>query len=133
MPTIGRLDLIINLFAFLWYKSICFGSSCTLRVPCSAHNSHAFNPLTLHPLTWKIWRAPNNASKWQMGFNLAFKELNVELNPICHLLALLGAHYIFHVSGIRVNSVFERLTFFFFSCYIHCLHGAKSHAPTRQQ
>ena len=29
--------------------------------------------------------------------------LNAELNPICHLLALLGAHYIFHVSGLRVN------------------------------
>jgi len=24
--------------------------------------------LTLILLTWKIWRAPNNASKWQMGF-----------------------------------------------------------------
>ena len=29
--------------------------------------------------------------------------LNAELNPICHLLALLGAHHIFHVSRIRVN------------------------------
>jgi len=27
--------------------------------------------------------------------------LNVELNPICHLLALLGAHHILHVSRIR--------------------------------
>jgi len=30
--------------------------------------------------------------------------LNPELNPICHLLALLGAHHILHVSGIRVKS-----------------------------
>ena len=29
--------------------------------------------------------------------------LNAELNPICHLLALLGAHHILHVSRIRVN------------------------------
>ena len=29
--------------------------------------------------------------------------LNSKLNPICHLLALLGAHYIFHVSGLRVK------------------------------
>jgi hypothetical protein len=29
--------------------------------------------------------------------------LNAELNPICHLLALLGAHHILHVSKIRVN------------------------------
>jgi len=29
--------------------------------------------------------------------------LNAKLNPICHLLALLGAHHIFHVSRIRVK------------------------------
>ena len=31
--------------------------------------------------------------------------LNAQLNPICHLLALLGAHHIFHVSGLRVNTI----------------------------
>jgi hypothetical protein len=30
--------------------------------------------------------------------------LNAKLNPICHLLALLGAHHILHVSGLRVNN-----------------------------
>ena len=29
--------------------------------------------------------------------------LNADLKPICHLLALLGAHHILHVSRIRVN------------------------------
>jgi len=29
--------------------------------------------------------------------------LKAELNPICHLLALLGAHYILHVSRIRIK------------------------------
>jgi len=29
--------------------------------------------------------------------------LNAELNPICHLLALLGTHHILHVSRIRVK------------------------------
>jgi hypothetical protein len=29
--------------------------------------------------------------------------LNAELNPICHLLALLGAHPVFCVSRIRVK------------------------------
>jgi hypothetical protein len=29
--------------------------------------------------------------------------LNAEFNPICHLLALLGAHHILHISRIRVN------------------------------
>jgi len=32
-----------------------------------------------------------------------FNPLRAELNPICHLLALLGAHHIFHVSGLTVN------------------------------
>jgi hypothetical protein len=31
--------------------------------------------------------------------------LNTELNPICHLLALLGIHHFLHVSRIRVNKV----------------------------
>ena len=32
--------------------------------------------------------------------------LNAELNPICHFLALLGAHHIFHVSELRVNDLY---------------------------
>jgi hypothetical protein len=37
-----------------------------------------------------------------------FNHLNADLNSICYLLALLGAHYIFHVSGLRVNDVFYK-------------------------
>jgi hypothetical protein len=32
--------------------------------------------LTLILLTWRIWWAPNNASRWQIGFNSPFKGLN---------------------------------------------------------
>jgi hypothetical protein len=32
-----------------------------------------------------------------------FNPLNSELSPIYHLLALLGAHHILHVSRVRVN------------------------------
>jgi hypothetical protein len=32
-----------------------------------------------------------------------FNPLNAELNPICHLLALVGAHLILHVSRVRVK------------------------------
>jgi len=39
----------------------------------------------------------------------AVNPLNAELNPICHLLALLGAHHILHVSRIRVNAIRNRL------------------------
>jgi hypothetical protein len=31
------------------------------------------------------------------------KPLKTQLNPICHLLALLGAHHILHISRIRVK------------------------------
>jgi len=36
-----------------------------------------------------------------------FKPLNSKLNPICHLMALLGAHHILHVSRIRVKEIVE--------------------------
>jgi hypothetical protein len=35
--------------------------------------------------------------------------LNVQLNPICHLLALLGAHHILHVNRIRVKCKFNEI------------------------
>jgi len=37
--------------------------------------------------------------------SIFLNPLNAELNPICHLLALLGAHHILHVSGIRVKDI----------------------------
>ena len=45
----------------------------------------------------------NNETIYLNSSMLTLNPLNAELNPICHLLALLGAHYIFHVSGLRVN------------------------------
>jgi hypothetical protein len=38
------------------------------------------------------------------GFFSGVNPLNAKLNPICHLLALLGAHHILHVSRIRVKA-----------------------------
>ena len=40
------------------------------------------------------------------------KPLNTELNPIYHLLALLEAHHILHVSRIRVNLLFIYKAYF---------------------
>jgi hypothetical protein len=39
-----------------------------------------------------------------------FNPLNAKLNPTCHLLALLGARPIFHVSKVRVNREAEGTT-----------------------
>ena len=41
-------------------------------------------------------------------FYLVINPLNAELNPSCHLLALLGLHFL-HVSRIRVKSLTLRL------------------------
>ena len=53
---------------------------------------------------------PNNSSLfyypndiWWGVQIIKFKRLNAELNPICHLLALLGAHHIFHFGQLRVK------------------------------
>jgi len=44
------------------------------------------------PYTYKDWYVHEQIN-----------PLNAELNPVCHLLALLGAHHILHVSRIRVK------------------------------
>jgi len=38
------------------------------------------------------------------------KPLNTKLNPICHLLALLGAHHILHVSRVRVKTLVDAVS-----------------------
>jgi len=50
--------------------------------------------------------------------------LNAALNPICHLLALLGAHHILHVSRIRVKSYFTSSMLNMFWTLIHPSSGA---------
>ena len=53
-----------------------------------------------------------------------------ELNPICYLLALLGAHHFLHVSRIRV----KLLTFMRLMSYIHgapILDVSRSHTTTQ--
>ena len=72
------------------YRSYCFSCMCKLlQSPVISsvldHTSPSglysrthpdfVPPFTLTLLTWRIWWPPNNASKWQMGFNSAFKGL----------------------------------------------------------
>jgi len=75
-------------------------------------------------LNFDITRTPNESQHWLLTFSnlrlrisvfwdvtlrcwfsgtLYFNPFNAKLNPICHLLALLGAHHILHVSRIRVK------------------------------
>ena len=54
---------------------------------------------------------------------IEINPLNPELNPICYLLALLGAHHFLHVSRIRVKLLTFRLLMsyiFIWSTYSWC-------------
>jgi len=61
---------------------------------------------------------------------LHFNPLKPELNSICYLLALLGAHHFLHVSRIRV----KLLTFRLLMSYIYgapILDVSRSHTTTQ--
>ena len=63
-------------------------------------------------------------------FARAFNPLNPEINPICYLLALLGAHHFLYVSRIRV----KLLTFRLLMSYIYgapILDVFRSHTTTQ--
>jgi hypothetical protein len=44
---------------------------------------------------------------------IMFNPSNPELNPICYLLALLGAHHFLYISRIRVNQYQSNFYFIF--------------------
>ena len=46
------------------------------------------------------------ASEGGVCFMDFVNPLSAKLNPICHLLALLGTHHILHISRVRVKYVF---------------------------
>ena len=59
-----------------------------------------------------------------------FNPLNPELNPICYLLALLGARHFLHVSRIRVKLLtFRRLMSYIYGAPI--LDVSRSHTTTQ--
>jgi hypothetical protein len=63
-----------------------------------------FQSNTTHNTNYAFQR---HVSTHKSHYQAVFNPLNAELNPICHLLALLGAHLIFHVSSIRVKPYFS--------------------------
>jgi len=67
---------------------------------------------------------------WQGKNQKWFNPLKPELNPICYLLALLGAHHFLHVSRIRV----KLLTLRWLMSYIYgapILDVSRSHTTTQ--
>ena len=68
--------------------------------------------------------------------NRCVNPLNPKLNPICYLLALLGAHHFLHVSTIRVKLLTLRRLMSYIYIYIY-IYGApildvsRSHTMTQ--
>ena len=63
-----------------------------------------------------------------------FNPLNPELNPICYLLALLGAYHFLHVSRIRVKILTFRRLMSYIYIYIYgapILDVSRSHTTTQ--
>jgi hypothetical protein len=52
---------------------------CLLNILTSTRSPTRQYILALILLTWTIWRAPTNASKWRMGFNSALKWLKCNI------------------------------------------------------
>ena len=68
--------------------------------------------------------------EWRKLHNEELSPLNAELNPVCYLLALLGAHHFLHVSRIRV----KLLTLGLLMSYIYgapILNVSRSHTTTQ--
>ena len=63
-------------------------------------------------------KSQQNLNKSKMVFT-AFNPLKPKLNPICYLLALLGAHHFLHVSRIRVKLLTFRLLMSYIYAYIY--------------
>ena len=74
--TLGRLfEQIHKIYLFYWCPIVKVLISGLLSSSEGLSGFPNYQRLTLILLKWRIWWAPNNASKWRMGFNWAFKGL----------------------------------------------------------
>jgi len=89
----------------------------------TAHITHH----TSHSTLWLVQALIGCSKTWIM-----LNPLNAELNPICYLLALLGAHHFLHVSRIRVKSLTLRLLMSYIYIYgAPILDVSRSHTTTQ--
>jgi len=81
---------------------------------------------------WSRLCIPYSGTSWELlrEMKCLINPLSPELNPICYLLALLGAHHFLHVSRIRVKSLtFRRLMSYIYGAPI--LDVSRSHTTTQ--
>jgi len=78
----------------------------------------------------KIWTTFTYYSPLIQTISNLFNPLNPKLNPICYLLALLGAHHFLHVSRITVRLLtLRRLMSYIYGAPI--LDVSRSHTTTQ--
>jgi len=117
----------------------------------TGNNRPTFTPEIPYGLDWQLFRAsaqraqklttrvrahPSNKPQVSSVYSDVtvlrqfINPLKPELNPICYLLALLGAHHFLHVSRIRVKSLtFRRLMSYIYGAPI--LDVSRSHTTTQ--
>jgi transposase len=71
------------------------------------------------PSARKAHSYKNSSAHHFVPTNWYINPLNPELNPICYLLALLGAHHFLHVSRIMVKSLTLRLLMSYTHTHTH--------------
>ena len=98
---------------------------CGLQQGCQTHGPPFYLMLPFHWPYSIVARGPVQCRR-----NFGFNPLNAELNPICYLLALLGAHHFLHVSRIRVKSLILRLLMSYI-CGAPVLDVSRSHTTTQ--
>ena len=69
------------------------------------HNNTRSEYLILIAFLWRQWLRERATMLRYTYVTSTVNTLNAELNRICPLLALLGAHHILHVTWIRVNII----------------------------
>ena len=77
---------------FSWHKNKADGGGDEAGAACTSVCAGILNTV------WIFWHLV--PGQW---WDKALNPLNAKLKPICHMLALLGAHHILSVSRIRVN------------------------------
>ena len=95
----------------------------SLTLKSAKCRSHMNSPPTLErKLYYTVWPELQHGDIWLWnngGIMVGeINPLSPELNPICYLLALLGAHHFLHVSRIRVKSLTLRLLMSYIYIYI---------------
>ena len=117
-------------------SSCCSGSSNSQPNENTTITAECSSPMNMSVKESKQYNWDTKCAQLRGITYVWFNPLNPELNPICYLLALLGAHHFLHVSRIRVKLLTFRLLMSYIYIYTY-IYGApildvsRSHKTTQ--